>query len=321
MEARSNEELAHLFVERCRDQKIILPAPTTIERLCADALVDAERRFDQQVVGRLSADLKSRLDDLLDEKVSDHLSRFVWLRQFEVGSNSADANRLMDRLERLQALDMSSSVIDGLPAHRIQRWRRHGERYFADDLRDLSEERRYAIMAICATEWQAAIADTLVETHDRIVGKTWREAGQACEVRIQNEQATLRNTLTTFKNLGTALIEAHEDGGSLESAVATSAGWFNLRRLVIEANGLSNTLAVDPIAHVKSGYNRFRRYAPRMLRLLEIEGADVSKSLFKAIGDIRDDLPISEKARKFVRASSKWHRHLRNGDDKSLTEN
>ena len=27
------------------------------------------------------------------------VTRFVWLRQFEPGSNSADANRLLDRLE------------------------------------------------------------------------------------------------------------------------------------------------------------------------------------------------------------------------------
>lgn len=43
--ALSNEDLACRFVKECRHNKIILPAVTTIERLCADALVDAERRI------------------------------------------------------------------------------------------------------------------------------------------------------------------------------------------------------------------------------------------------------------------------------------
>ena len=34
------------FVEACRHTRTILPATTTIERICADALVDAERRIE-----------------------------------------------------------------------------------------------------------------------------------------------------------------------------------------------------------------------------------------------------------------------------------
>ena len=37
--ARSNEDLARRFVDACRQTQTILPATTTIERLCADALV------------------------------------------------------------------------------------------------------------------------------------------------------------------------------------------------------------------------------------------------------------------------------------------
>ena len=33
------------------------------------------------------------------------MTRFVWLRQFEPGSNSAAANRLLDRLEHLQFVE------------------------------------------------------------------------------------------------------------------------------------------------------------------------------------------------------------------------
>ncbi len=45
-DARSNEDLAQRFVAQCRRMVTILPAVSTIERLCADALVAVERRTD-----------------------------------------------------------------------------------------------------------------------------------------------------------------------------------------------------------------------------------------------------------------------------------
>lgn len=65
-EVRSNEELAQQLVNHCREYLIILPAFSTIERLCADALVFAERKIELLIV-----------------------SRFIWLRNFEAGNNSA----------------------------------------------------------------------------------------------------------------------------------------------------------------------------------------------------------------------------------------
>ena len=50
--AQSNEDLVRRFVEACRRTRTILPATTTIERLCADALVDAERRIEARIAER-----------------------------------------------------------------------------------------------------------------------------------------------------------------------------------------------------------------------------------------------------------------------------
>lgn len=171
--ATSNDDIVRRFVEKCRKTQTILPAITTIERLCADALVAAERRIETKIASRLISDTRICLDKLLAEQVDDRLSRFVWLRQFKVGNNSAGANRLLDRLEFLHGFELPQNLFDGVPEHRVTRLRRHGERYFADGLRDLPADRRHAILAVCAVEWRMAISDTVVETHDRIVGKTY----------------------------------------------------------------------------------------------------------------------------------------------------
>ncbi|MDM7089835.1 hypothetical protein QUG53_24520, partial [Enterobacter asburiae] len=40
-------------------------------------------------------------------------------------------------------------ALASIPAHRIARLRRQGERYFTDGLRDITSDRRWAILAVC----------------------------------------------------------------------------------------------------------------------------------------------------------------------------
>ena len=140
--AQSSEALVRGFVEECRRREIILPGITVIERHCADALVAAERRIETRVAARLDSPMRARLDELLNEEMDKRTSRFVWLRQFEPGKNSADINRLLDRLEFLQAISLAPTILDDIPIHRVTRLRRQGERYFAKGLRDITSDRR-----------------------------------------------------------------------------------------------------------------------------------------------------------------------------------
>ncbi len=216
---------------------------------------------------------------MLTEDAGGSVTRFVWLRQFEVGKNSADMNRLLDRLEFLQDLGLAETILADVPPHRIARLRRQGERYFAGDLRDISRDRRLAILAVCALEWRSAIADAVVETHDRIVGKTWREAKSRCDARTEDAKSALKDTLQSFATLGAALLEAYDDRVPLEEAVGNAGGWLALKGLVATAAQLTDTLAADPLAHVVHGYHRFRRYAPRMLRALDVHAAPVTDAV------------------------------------------
>ena len=308
--ARSNEDLARRFVTECRRTLTILPGLSVIERLCADALVAAERRVEARIADRLDDPMRARLDALLSDDVDGRVSRFVWLRQFEVGKNSADANRLLNRLEFLQGLGLAAAALDGVPPHRIARLRRQGERYFSDDLRDISGDRRLAILAVCTVEWQAAIADAVIETHDRIVGKTWRDAKALCDMQIADAKAALQDTLRSFSGLGVALLEAHGDGAPLENAITTACGWRDLEGLVATAMQLTSTMAANPLSHVAQGYHRFRRYAPRMLRALDIQAAPVGEPLVEAARLVAEGREVTVRPTTFLRRSSKWHQHL-----------
>ncbi len=300
------------FVEECRRQQIILPGTSVIERHCADALVAAERRIAARITARLDTNTRTQLDKLLAEEVDGRVSRFIWLRQFEVGKNSADMNRQLDRLEFLQGIALSPGILDDIPAHRVAQLRRQGERYFTDGLRDITSDRRLAILATCIVEWSAAIADTIVETHDRIVGSIWREAKKICDARVAEAQSEIAATLAGFETLGTTLLLAKGDDAAVAGAVDASCGWSVLENLVTTAGALGKTVKSDALAYVEKGYHRFKLYASRMLMALDIACASVTEPLLAAADVIRDKQDIPSRSAPFLKPQSKWRGHLRN---------
>ena len=310
--AQSSENLVRRFVEKCRCERVILPAVSTIERLCADKLIAAEKRMEKTITGQLSEENKEKLNALLVEKTDDSISRFIWLRHHDAGSNSAEANRLLDRLEFLQNLGVSPCTVLNIPPHWVTRFRRQGERYFTDGLQDIKGDRKFAILAVCVVEWQAAIADSIVETHDRIVGRTWNEAKKSCGAHMEESRPVARDTLKAFLNLGKSLIHARDSCESLDEAVLDSAsGWDGLRRLVSQAEHLTDALEADPMAYVVQGYYRFRLYVPRMLSLLDIQYSPSASALIEAVTVLKKRQQNKYRPTSFLRPTSKWHRHLK----------
>jgi hypothetical protein len=164
-----------------------------------------------------------------------------------------------------------------------------------------------------------------VETHDCIVGKIWRDAKNLCDAQINDATISLQDTLRSFKNLGAALLEARGDSAPLGPAVATTCGWGNLEGLVATAARLGDTMSAEPLAHVGQGYHRFRRYAPRMLRALDIKAASIAEPLISAANVIKENRGVAEKSVTFLRRNSKWYRHLNGvlsgrGQDRTLSK-
>jgi hypothetical protein len=193
---------------------------------------------------------------------------------------------------------------------RATRLRRQGERYYADGMRDLPEDRRLAILAVCASEWQAMLADAAIETHDRIVGRLYRASERICQAKVADEANAVRAALKSFAEIGGSLLDAQDDGQPLETVIADGSGWDGFRALVATAASLTAIMADDPLNHVLDGYHRFRRYAPRMLRLLDLRAAPVARPLVEAVMILRNGLNDTAHT-DFLRPSSKWHRHLR----------
>ena len=150
--ARSNEGLARRFVEEWRRRQVILPGPSVLERLCANALVAAERRIETRIAAGLDDAMRRQLD-CLPHRGSGR--RHVPVRVVTPVRGGGGTRPISTAF-------WTAGVPAGLRAslwpagHRscasIARLRSQGERYFAEGLRDISSDRRLAILGVCVVE-------------------------------------------------------------------------------------------------------------------------------------------------------------------------
>ena len=96
----------------------ILPT-TTIERLCADALVDAERQIEARIAERVPPGLQRELEHLLDETVDAGVTRFVWLRQFDRAATPPPPTGCWTASSTCgTSISRREGLFDDVPAHR-----------------------------------------------------------------------------------------------------------------------------------------------------------------------------------------------------------
>lgn len=320
IEAHSNVELAKRFVQECRTRRIILPGMTVIERLCADARVVAEREVVERIAGRLDDRMKQNLKAILAKTVDGRLTIHGWLKRFEAGHNSADVNRLLDKLEYLKKLDIPVSILENIPPHRVIWLCQQGEAYYADGLRDINDARQFAILAVCAIEWKAMMTDAVLETHDRIVGKLYSTCKRMRDEQLSHQKKLANETLTSYVKLSKSLLKAHANNTAVVDVIQDPG---TLETLMMTAMALTKKLTDDPLEYVLSGYGRFRRYTQRMLEAIRFEGSEAAQPLLEAI-ELLKSLNQSDKPKKVVLpvgfANTKWGKYLGHEPQQKLWE-
>ena len=79
-------------------------------------------------------------------------------------------------------------------------------------------------------------------------------------------------------------------------------------------------MSADPLAQVVQGWTRFRRYAPRLLRALDIQASGAGEPILAALSAI--ETGSRDRPRTFLRRNSRWHQQLnaRPAGDRRLWE-
>lgn len=91
--------LAEHLVNYLRGQKILLPTVLVIEKICAQAMTQANKIIYDRLTADLTQSYLDKLDNLLTLKDGSKLTHLAWLRQSPTKPTSRQMNAHIDRLK------------------------------------------------------------------------------------------------------------------------------------------------------------------------------------------------------------------------------
>ena len=280
--------VATALLDELRRRRIIVPAPSIIERLVAAALVLAERHVASKLTGSLTQAQSEALDALLTPKQGTAMSVLAWARQPAGAPGHKALERLAEQLACLRAAGLDPACADGVHPERLRKLAREGGRFTAQHLRMLSPLRRRATLVATVLDATMRLTDDGVAVFDRSVGRMFRRAEAREESALLRDARAVNDKVRLLAKLGTALIRAKEGGADLDGAVATAVGWEKLAASVAEAERLARPDKADLPALAARAWPVLHRLGPALLGTFKFRAVPAAAATLRAVELLRD---------------------------------
>lgn len=147
----------------------------------------------------------------------------------------------------------------------------------ATDLAKFETCRRYATMVALVVEAIATVTDEIIDLHDRVIVRLMAVAKAKHQEQFHRSGKAVNDGLKLFGEVGRALVDAKRDGTDPFAAIEAIISWDAFSDSVSEAEGLAQP-TFDHLRLLGDTYATVRRYAPRMLDVLELRAAPRRKT-------------------------------------------
>lgn len=261
------------LADEMRRRRIVIPGITVLERLAGQACTEAEEALFADVTRRLTPDLIVRMEALLGMGPRTRQSGVSWLREHPGKAGAAAMRGLIDRLEAVRHVGISSQVLQAVPTHRIRRMAQEGRRLTAQNFEQMRPGRRHATLAAFLLETEIALTDAAIAMFETLIGKSFRQAESLRDQKMLETATTASSALDFFASFGEAIAAKRETGLSLDEAVTAIASWDELIQATASAKAARRARNDDDlIAYLPDQYVRIRRFAAPFLASFIFEG-------------------------------------------------
>ena len=275
--------LAKELVINLRREKLLLPPVEIIERICANAMTNADRSIYKSLTAALSEQQKQQLELLLSIRENSRLTILGWLRQSPTASNARHLLEHIERLKIISDLQLPENIEKSVHQNRLLKLSKEGCQMTAQHLKDFETTRRYATLVAIILETKSTIIDEIINLHDHIMGKLFSRAKNQHQQRFHKSGKEINNKVILYWRIGEVLLEAKLTGEDPFSAIESIISWEEFSQSIAEAQRLTQSESFDYIQLIGDSYSQIRRYAPALLEILQFKTTPALKEILDAV--------------------------------------
>lgn len=279
--------LVSAVLNELRRKHILQPALIVIEKLVAQAQMQADKRMFQQVNKQLKDTHIALLDQWLIPQKAYAQSKLSWIRQPIGRPTPANVVLILERITAIDQLQLPKGVLTALPKCRVDQLAREGRKVAIHNLRTFIAARRYTIIAVALLDIRCSLIDEAITMHDQIIGGLIRRSQAKHTAQIQEDLKRTKGVLSTFATLIDALSEAKEKNLEAFSWIEQAIPWDRLQNIYLDAQELIRPKRLNHLYFVQEYYPQIRRYAPELIKKLDFQAADSGKDILEAVNILR----------------------------------
>jgi hypothetical protein len=289
--AVAHDAPSHLLreaVNRLRDQHLVRPGLTVLERIVSTARAAAAQCVAAQLEDRLSPAVCRGLDGLLPVDLRYGMSTLAWARS---EARSATPQQIAEQLDKLKALtDLGAEVfaVGDLEPNRVRLLAAIARRSTNQALERRDPTVRYpALYAFCA-EQLGRLSDEIVDLFDQALGHGHARARRALEQRKLADAKATNGQVHLLSRLLEILIDPSVPDADVRERIFQTVARPRLEAAAAEASRLARPLDDNHFAELERRYSWTRSFTPRLLDALTLNGDACSRPLLEAIDVLRD---------------------------------
>src|SRR5712691_9417618 len=293
--------LFHMICERLKQQQMIRPAVTTLERWVVTARMQAHHESLRRLQPLLTPERVTLLDSLLmteEDKGKTQLSQF---RQPAISNTPTALLSTLGKFVTLQSWSVDAWERSALNPNRQKFLARLGRKYTVQALRRMGPERRYPILLSFLKQTLIDLTDESIDIFDVCIASRHKKARKA----LQDYQTAIAETTEAHSQLlqtiGDLVLDDRVTDDNLRQAIYHHIPRSNLQMAVKEAHSLRRPNSYFDF--LDDHYSYVRQFAPQFLDTLSFESHEEDDTLLEAIEVFRalnttkrrtlpDDVPV-----------------------------
>ena len=271
-----------------RAARIILPAPTVIERTAIAGRARARKRAADALLAGLSPAQLAKLDTLLIPDPALKSTPFGWLRNASTSPKPDHVRALLDQLRFVRDISVPPEAAARIHDDRFQQLVREGRISDAHQIGRYVAHRRRAILGASVLDLETRLTDAVLDMADKVISGLFARARKARERRYVAGTRNVAHLMRLFHDTIEALGTARNSERDAFTVVNETVGWAKLLRVQGEVRELADLAGEDPLQGAADRYLTLRKFAPELIEALEFKAARAHDPTLSAIRLLRD---------------------------------
>jgi TnpA family transposase len=277
--------LFQMICERLKQQQLLRPAVTTVERWVVTARMQAHHESLNRLQPLLTPERMTLLDGLLVTESEQGPTPLYRLRQPADTNTPTALLNTLDKFILLESWDVDTWDMSNLNPNRQKLLARLGRKYTMQALRRMGPERRYPILLSFLKQTLIELTDESIDIYDVCIASRHKKAQKALKDYHDQIVETTETHSQLLQTIGDLVLDETVSDGHLRQAIYHQIPRAHLQLAVKEAHALRRPSSYFDF--LDDHYSYVRQFAPQFLETLTFQSHQDDDPVLEAIAGFR----------------------------------